>query len=69
MLGQGAHRDCEVSVLRDLQKMTGHGPGQLVLAGSARAGRLDQMTFRGPYQHKEFCETCFEHFCNFSLCT
>jgi len=34
-LAQVAQGDCGASILGDIQKLPGHGPGQLALAGSA----------------------------------
>lgn len=42
-------RDCSVTKLGDTQKSSGHSPGQLTLDGPARAGVLEQMTSRGPF--------------------
>ena len=55
-LAQVAQRGCGVSLLGDIQKPSGHGPGQLALGGPAWAGvLLDQMTSRGPSQPPPLC--------------
>lgn len=42
-------RGCRLSLLGDLQKTPGHGPGQFALGDPSWAGWLDLMTSRGPF--------------------
>ena len=44
-------------ILEDIQNLSGHGPGQLALGSPAWAGRLDQMTSRGPFPPQPFCDS------------
>lgn len=46
-----------VSVLRDIPKPSGLGPGQLILGGPAQAGRLIYMIITGPFQLQLFCKS------------
>jgi len=46
-----------VSLHGDIQKPPRFGHGQPALGGSASAGRLDKMTFRGPFQPQPFCDS------------
>jgi len=55
--GDITFRVCTIPV--DIQKPSGHGPGQLTLGGPARSGALDQKTFRDPFQPQLFCDTKF----------
>lgn len=43
------HGDCGVSVLKDTQKLSRHGPEKTALGGSPAARRLYEMTSRGPF--------------------
>jgi len=52
-------RSCGVSILGDIQKLSGHGPGQLALDGSVWAGVLDQMTSRGPLHLQDIIQTFY----------
>lgn len=40
-------RGCRVSLLRDIKKLSGYCPGQLVRGDPALAGGLDQVASRG----------------------
>lgn len=46
------HSRCGVPFLGDLQKPSRHDPGQPALAG-----RLDQMTARGPFHPQPVCDS------------
>jgi len=48
-----------MSSLRDTQKPSGPGPGQLAVSGCASAGDLDQTASRGPIQSQLYCERRF----------
>lgn len=56
-LAQLAQRSSNVSLPGDIQKLSGHGPGQLTLGGSAWAGELDKMTSRGPIPPQLICDS------------
>jgi len=58
-LAQVAQRGYGVSSFRDIQKLSGHGPGQPDVGGPAWAGKLDQMTSRGSFQYQLFCDSDF----------
>ena len=45
------------SLQGNIQKLSGHGPGQLTLGGPAWAERLDQTTSRDPFQTQPFCDS------------
>lgn len=44
------------STLRDIQKPSGHSPGQPVLSNPAAADKLDKVTSWGPFQPQLFNE-------------
>ena len=54
---QAAQGGCGISTHGDIQKPSGHGPGQLAQGGPAWAEGLDQMTSRGPFQPQPFCDS------------
>ena len=54
-LAQVAQGGCGDSILRDIQKTFGHGPGQLSPGGLAWG--LDQMTSRGTFQPQPSCDS------------
>ena len=49
-LAQVACGGCVVSILGGIQKLAGHGSGQLAVGGPAWARGLDRMTSRGAFQ-------------------
>lgn len=56
--GTGHQRGCAVSILRDLQNLSGASPGQPGLGDPAWAWGLGQVTSRGSFQHiLRFCFT------------
>lgn len=59
-LAQAAHRGCGGSLLGQLQKLPGCGLEDPAVGGSAWAGRLDQMTSRGPFQPQPFCDSVLQ---------
>lgn len=56
-LAQVVQRGCGVSLLRDIQKPSGYGPGQSALSVPAWSGGLEQMPSRGPFQLQPFCNS------------
>lgn len=50
LLAWFAQRGCTVSILGDIQRLSGCGPGELAVGGPVWAGNLDQMTSRGHFQ-------------------
>lgn len=48
---------CCVCVTEDIQKPSGHHPGQLTLDGLAKADGLGQTISRRPFQPQPFCDT------------
>ena len=49
-LAQVAQTGCDIYLLEDMQKVFESAPRQSALGFPAGAGRLDQMTSRGPFQ-------------------
>lgn len=49
----------EFSILGDVQKLSGHDPGQLAVGGLAWAVGLDQMTYRAFFQPQPFYDLNF----------
>ena len=43
-------------IVLQYQKPSGHGPRQPVLGGPARAGGMEKMTSRSPFQPQPFCD-------------
>jgi len=56
-LAQAAQGGCGFSFSGDIQDPPGHGPVQPALGDHALAGVLDQMTHRGPFQPRTFCDS------------
>lgn len=56
-LAQVAQEGCRVSILGDFQKPNGHSPGQPAISDPVWAGGLDQITFRGPFQPQQLCDS------------
>jgi len=44
-------------ILENIQKLSGHGPGQPALGGPACAGGLDHMISRSPFPPQPFCDS------------
>lgn len=49
-LAQVVQRTCGVSILGDIEKLSGYSPGQLALVSPISAGELVKVTSRGPFQ-------------------
>ena len=56
-LAQAAQGGCGVSFSGDIPDLPGQGPVQPALGDPASAGGLDQMTHRGPFQPRTFCDS------------
>jgi len=56
-LAQAAQGGCRVSFSGDIQDPPGQGPLQAAVGDPASAGGLDQMTHRGPFQPRPFCDS------------
>jgi len=56
-LEQTAHGGCGVSLSGDIQDPPGQGLVQPAVGVPALAGGLDQMTHRGPFQPRTFCDS------------
>ena len=56
-LEQAAQGGCGVSFSGDTQDLPGHGPVQPAVGDPAFAGGLDEMTHRGPFQPRTFCDS------------
>lgn len=54
---QIAQRGCRVSFLGNMQKPSGHGPGQPVPGGHLKQQGWHQKTVRGPFQSEQ-CDFC-----------
>lgn len=46
----------KVSLLWDIQKLSGHSPGQDILGGPAWDGLLDHVTSSSPFQPQPACD-------------
>lgn len=57
VLTQVAQRSCRLSIFGDLQKLSGHDPGQLSVDGPAWAEWWDQMLSRGPSKSTPICDS------------
>jgi len=51
-----AQRGGGVSILGDIQKLPGDGPGQWAVAGPAWAEGMDKMPSRGPFETHPLCD-------------
>lgn len=58
-LAQVVLRTCGVSILGDIEKLSGHSPGQPALDGPIPAGGVDKVTSRAPFQSQLFRYTLF----------
>ena len=56
-LTQIAQGGCRVSILWDIQKLSGHGPGWLALDGPASGVSLDQKTSGSRFQSQLFLDS------------
>ena len=55
-LEKAAQGGCGFSLSGDIQDPPGQGPVQPTVGDPALAGGLDQMTHRGPFQPRTFCD-------------
>jgi len=60
-LEQAAQRGHGFSFSGDIQDPPGQGRVQPAVGDPASAGRLDQMTHRGPFQLRTFCDSVYRH--------
>lgn len=62
-MSQVAQRGCGPSIPANIQKLPGHGPGQLTLSDPTSARGLDKVTFRGPCQPQPSCDSVKADLC------
>ena len=65
-LEQAAQRGCGFSFSGDIQDPSGQGPVQPAVGDPGLAGQLDQMTPRGPFQPRTFCDSGIYRALNYS---